>query len=104
MQSAKNIGRGGLSPPPSQHEILTRGAQPPSTTPLQNTIAHQHLRAEIATIFGRNICDSNLHTQYKSIQILRTLLDYIFRILRHFATKLCNFAHFSMLFPGIYFF
>jgi hypothetical protein len=41
---------------------------------------------------------------YKSIQNLRTLQGYIFRILQHFATKLCTFTHFSMLFPGIYFF
>ena len=34
---------------------------------------------------------------------MRTLQRYIFRILQHFATKLCNFTHFSMLFPGIYF-
>jgi hypothetical protein len=35
---------------------------------------------------------------------LRTLQGYIFRILQHLATKLCNFTYFSMLFPGIYFF
>jgi hypothetical protein len=28
--------------------------------------------------------------QYKSIQNLQTLQGYIFRILQHFATKLCN--------------
>jgi hypothetical protein len=44
------------------------------------------VRAQIATIFGP------------------TLQGYIFRILQHFATKLCNFTNFSMLFPGIYFF
>ena len=38
------------------------------------------------------------------IQNLRTLQGYIFRILQHFATKLCNFTNFSMLFLGIYFF
>jgi hypothetical protein len=36
------------------------------------------------------------------IQNLRTLQGYIFRILQHFATKLCNFTNFSMLFLGIY--
>jgi hypothetical protein len=38
---------------------------------------------------------SNVRTQYKSIQNLQ---GYIFLILQHFATKLCNFTHFSMLF------
>jgi hypothetical protein len=52
------------------------------------------LHAEIAT--GR--------TQYKSIQNLQILQGYIFHILQHFATKLCNFTNFSMLFPGINFF
>ena len=47
-------------------------------------------------------CGSNFRTQYKSIQNSH---GYIFRILQHFATKHCNFTHFSMpLFPGIYFF
>jgi hypothetical protein len=50
------------------------------------------LHAEIAT--G--------HTQYKSIQNLQTLEGYIFHILQHFATKLCYFTHFTMLFPGKY--
>ena len=53
-------------------------------------------RAEIATIFGPKMVSI--------IQNLRTLRDYIFRIVQHFATKLCNFTHFSMLSPGIYFF
>jgi hypothetical protein len=48
--------------------------------------------------------DSNFRTQYKSIHNLQTLQDDIFRILQHFATKLCNFTNLSMLFPGIYFF
>jgi hypothetical protein len=52
------------------------------------------LHAEIAT--GR--------TQYKSIQNLQTLEGYIFHILQHFTTKICNFTNFSMLYPGIYFF
>jgi hypothetical protein len=57
------------------------------------------LRAEIATTFviwAEN--GSNFRTQYKSIQNLQTLQGYIFRILQHVATKLCNFTHFSMLF------
>jgi hypothetical protein len=56
------------------------------------------LRAKIATIFGPNIdfCP-HLYNLY-SIQILRTLQGSIFRILQHFATKLCNFTNFSMLF------
>jgi hypothetical protein len=41
---------------------------------------------------------SNFRTQYKSIQNLQTLQGYIFCILQHFATKLCTFTHFSMLF------
>jgi hypothetical protein len=41
------------------------------------------LRAELATIFVCSI-------QIKSIQNLRTLQGYIFSILQHFATKLCN--------------
>jgi hypothetical protein len=39
--------------------------------------------------------------QYKSIQNLQTLEGYIFYILQHFATKLCNFTNFSMPFAGI---
>jgi hypothetical protein len=44
---------------------------------------------------------SNFRTQYKSIQYLQTLQRYTFRILQHFATKLCNFTHFSMLFLAV---
>ena len=54
--------------------------------------------------YHANACGNNFRTQYKSIQNLQTLQGYIFRILQHFATKLCNFTHFSMLFPEIYFF
>jgi hypothetical protein len=43
---------------------------------------------------------SNFRTQYKSMQNLRTLQGYIFRILQHFATKLCNFTHFSISLPS----
>jgi hypothetical protein len=45
------------------------------------------LRAEIATTF---------FSQYKSIQNSQTLQGYIFYILQHFATKLCNFANLIM--------
>jgi hypothetical protein len=71
----------------------------------------EHAKMSKITKFGYEMlyhfrlkCGSNFRTQYKSIQNLQTLQGYIFRILQHFATKLCNFTHFSMLFPGIYFF
>jgi hypothetical protein len=32
----------------------------------------------------------NFRMQYKSVQNMQTLQGYIFRILQHFATKLCN--------------
>ena len=43
---------------------------------------------------------SNFRTQYKTQKYtkLANLQGYIFRILQHFATKPCNFTHFSMLF------
>jgi hypothetical protein len=44
---------------------------------------------------------SNFRTQYTSIQNLQTLQGYIFRILQHFANRLCNFTHFSMLFLAV---
>jgi hypothetical protein len=53
------------------------------------------LRAEIATTFGPKMVRSNFQTQYKSTQNFKILQGYIFRILQHFATKLCNFTHFS---------
>jgi hypothetical protein len=55
------------------------------------------LRAEIniATIFGPNVV---------AISARNTKLGYIFRILQHFAAKLCSFTNFSTLFPAIYFF
>jgi uncharacterized protein YbcV (DUF1398 family) len=37
----------------------------------------------------------------KYIQNLRTSQGYIFLILQQFATKLCNFTHFKMLFPAM---
>ena len=59
-------------------------------------------RAEIATTFGpKMVLYSNFRTQYKSIQNLQTLQGYIFRILQHFATKLCKFTNFSMLFLAV---
>jgi hypothetical protein len=45
--------------------------------------------AEIATTFGPKMV-ANFRTQYKSIQNLQILQGYIFRILNHFVTKLCN--------------
>ena len=59
------------------------------------------LRAEIATIFWPK-CGSNC--QFRTHIFIFSATKYIFRILQHFATKLCNFTNFSMLFPGIYFF
>jgi hypothetical protein len=58
------------------------------------------LRAEIATIFGPNVVAFS-HAILKSIQNLRTLHGYIFRTLQHFATKLCKFTYFSMLFLAV---
>ena len=42
-----------------------------------------------------------LYRVRKILQNLRTLQGYIFRIIQHFATKLCNFTHFSMLFQAV---
>ena len=59
------------------------------------------LRAEIPTTFGpKMVVISARNTKY-SIQNLQILQGYIFRILQHFATKLCNFTHFSMLFVPV---
>ncbi len=38
------------------------------------------------------ICTTSAQKWCKSLQ------GYIFRVLQHFATKLCNFTHFKMLF------
>ena len=43
-------------------------------------------------------CVSLSLAQYKYIQNSQTLQGYIFRILHPFATKLCNFTNFKMLF------
>jgi hypothetical protein len=59
------------------------------------------LRAEIATIFGPNVVAISARNTKVSVQNLSTLQGYIFRILQHFATKLCNFTHFSMLFLAV---
>jgi hypothetical protein len=48
------------------------------------------LRAEIATIFGPNVGN-----------VVGIFQGYIFRILQHFATKLCNFTNFSMLYLAV---
>jgi hypothetical protein len=58
------------------------------------------LRAEIATIFGPNVV-AIFARNTESIQNLRTLHGYIFRTLQHFATKLCKFTYFSMLFLAV---
>jgi hypothetical protein len=60
------------------------------------------LRAEIATIFGPNVVA--IQHAIQKYPKFANLQGYIFRILQHFATTLCNFTHFSMLFRGIYFF
>jgi hypothetical protein len=38
---------------------------------------------------------------YKLIQNLQISQGYIFRILQQFATKLCNFTNFNMLFLAV---
>jgi uncharacterized membrane protein len=38
---------------------------------------------------------------YKLIQNLQISQGYIFRILQHFAAKLCNVANFNMLFLAV---
>ena len=50
------------------------------------------LRAEIATTFGPKMV---------AISARNTKVYKIFRILQHFATKLCNFTNFSMLFLAV---
>jgi hypothetical protein len=57
------------------------------------------LRAEIATIFAPNV-PVGISARNTKVY-LQTLQGYIFRILQHFATKLCNFTHFSMLFLAV---
>jgi hypothetical protein len=37
----------------------------------------------------------------KLIQNLQTSQGYIFRVLQHLATKLCNFSNFGMLFNAV---
>ena len=44
---------------------------------------------------------SIFRTQYKSVQNSQTLQGYIFLILQHFATKLCNFSNYRMLFNAV---
>ena len=56
---------------------------------------------QILYTFVLRAAGSNFRMQYKSIQNLQTLQGHIFRILQHFATKLCNFTHFSMLFLAV---
>jgi hypothetical protein len=58
------------------------------------------LRAEIDITFGPKMVAISARNT-KSIQSLQILQGYIFRILQHVATKLCNFTHFSMLFLAV---
>jgi hypothetical protein len=58
------------------------------------------LRTGICITFG-NLHHNVVHlarTQYKLIQNLQISQGYIFLILQHFATKLCSFTNFGMLF------
>jgi hypothetical protein len=43
----------------------------------------------------------NLYKIYKIYTKFQISQDYIFRILQHFATKLCNFTNFNMLFLAV---
>jgi hypothetical protein len=60
-------------------------------------IALQSLQILYTFVYSK--CGRNFRTQ--SIQNLRTLQGYIFLILQHFATKLCNFTNFSMIFLAV---
>jgi hypothetical protein len=62
------------------------------------------LRAVIATIFGPKMVAISAYAIQKNTKFANFARLYFPHILQHFATKLCNFTHFSMLFPGIYFF
>jgi hypothetical protein len=53
-------------------------------------IALQNL--QILYTFVLRAAGSNFRMQYKSIQNLQIWQGYIFRILQHIATKLCNFS------------
>jgi hypothetical protein len=46
-------------------------------------------------------CGTFSRAQYKLIQNLQILQGYIFRILQHFAAKLCNCTNFNMLFLAV---
>jgi hypothetical protein len=59
------------------------------------------LRAEIATIFGPNVVGISARNKKYTTFFMRILQGYIVGILQHFATKLCNFTHFSMLFLAV---
>ena len=62
-------------------------------------IAFQSL--QILYTFVLCAAGSNFCMQYKSITNLQTLQGYIFHILQHFATKICNSTHFSKLFLAV---
>ena len=59
------------------------------------------LRTGKCTTFGPNVVHfpaRNINLHNKNLQISQ---GYIFRILQHFATKLCNFTNFNMLFLAV---
>ena len=51
------------------------------------------LRAGIATTFSPNVVD----IPARNTKVYKTLQGYIFRILQHFATKVCNFTRFTVV-------
>jgi hypothetical protein len=59
------------------------------------------LRAEITTIFGPNVVAISARNLIQKYTIFANLQGYIFHILQRFATKLCNFTHFSMFFLAV---
>jgi hypothetical protein len=50
------------------------------------------LRSEIATIFGPNV----VAISARNTRVYKICELYIFRILEHFVTKLCNLTRFSI--------
>jgi hypothetical protein len=58
------------------------------------------LRAGKCTTFGPKVVHFPVRDT-NSIQNLQISQGYIFRILQHFATKLCNFTNFNMLFLAV---
>ena len=56
---------------------------------------------EICTNFESIVVQTSVRSWYKNIQNMRNLQSYIFRISQHFATKLCNFTNFKLLFLAV---